>query len=119
MDLFFSRDWAGLEGGADVDAAMARATGLFEPVAPAVVVVEVLHGAVAGVVDAAALLPNSNPAPRDGAAVAAVVVLVEAGTLVVAGVPKKVWAGAVDVVGAGAVGLSVLAAGAVDRRAHV
>ena len=105
IDLFFSRDWAGLEDGADVDAAMAGATGLFEPAAPAVVVV----------VDTAGLLLNSDPAPRDGVAVAAVVVLVGAGAVVAAGV-KKFGVGAVDVVDTGAVGLSVLAAGAIPKR---
>ena len=120
IDLFFSRDWAGLEGGTDADVAMAGAAGLLESVTP---VVEVLPGAaVVVVVDAVGLLPNSGPAPRDGAVVVAVAVLVEAGAVVVAvtGVLlKRLWVGAVDVVDAGAVGLSVPAAGGVPKRFKV
>lgn len=95
---------------------MPGATGLVEPVAPAVVV---LPGAVVVVVDAAGLLLNSDPAPRDGA-VAAVVVLVEAGAVAVAGVLlKKLWIGAVDVVDAGTVGLFAPAAGGLPKRFEV
>lgn len=113
IDLFFSRDWAGL--GADAEVAMAGAARLFESVAPAVVVVEVLPGAVGVIVDAVGLLPNSDPAPRDDVVVAVVVVLAEAGAVTVAGVLlKRFWVDAVDVVGAGvgAVVLSAPAAGA-------
>lgn len=88
-----------------MDAAMAGAAGLLlKPVAPAVVVVDVLPGAVVVVADAVGLLLNK---PRDGVVVAVVVVLVEAGAVVVAGVLlKKLGVGAVEVVDTGAVGLS-------------
>lgn len=112
MDLFFNRDWAGFEGAADADVAMAGAVGLLKSVAPAGAV----GGALAGAGEDAAGWPNSPP-PKDGVVLDGAVVVVEAGADVVAGaVLKGLEVGAADVVDVGGADLS---APAVPKRLGV